>query len=152
MLCRILTELKLLGSDVGVTVLAAGVGNDVVGWILLALCVALVNNNSGLAALYVLLTSIGYILFLVYLIRPAFIWVLRRQGAIQNGPSQGMITLTLLLVLASSWFTAIIGIHAIFGGKMPPVLILQVTNMSSFCDWSYMSPRRRLPNQGHRED
>lgn len=31
-LCRILTELKLLGSHVGVTTLAAGVGNDVVGW------------------------------------------------------------------------------------------------------------------------
>jgi Kef-type K+ transport system membrane component KefB len=147
-----LTELKLLGSDVGVTVLAAGVGNDVVGWILLALCVALVNNNSGLAALYVLLTSIGYILFLVYAIRPAFIWVLRRQGAIQNGPSQGMITLTLLLVLASSWFTAIIGIHAIFGGKIPHFSTLQPIDMCSFCNWSDMSPRRGLPNQGHRKD
>jgi len=112
-----LTELKLLGSDVGVTVLAAGVGNDVVGWILLALCVALVNNNSGLTALYVLLVSVGYILFLCYAVRPAFVWILRRQGALKNGPSQGMVTLTLLLVLASSWFTAIIGIHAIFGGK-----------------------------------
>jgi Kef-type K+ transport system membrane component KefB len=36
-LCRILTELKLLDTNVGVTVLSAGVGNDVVGWILLAL-------------------------------------------------------------------------------------------------------------------
>lgn len=36
-LCRILTELKLLDTNVGITVLSAGVGNDVVGWILLAL-------------------------------------------------------------------------------------------------------------------
>lgn len=36
-LCRILTELKLLNTNVGVIVLSAGVGNDVVGWILLAL-------------------------------------------------------------------------------------------------------------------
>ena len=117
MLCRILTELNLLGTAVGVTVLAAGAGNDVVGWILLALCVALVNNGSGLAALYVLLAAIGYIIALIYLVRPVFIWVLRRQGALQNGPSQGMVCLTLLLCLASSWFTAIIGIHAIFGGQ-----------------------------------
>lgn len=116
-MCRILTELNLLGTAVGVTVLAAGVGNDVVGWILLALCVALVNNGSGLAALYVLLAAIGYILFLIYAVRPVFMWILRRQGALTNGPSQGMVCLTLLLVLASSWFTAIIGIHAIFGGE-----------------------------------
>jgi Kef-type K+ transport system membrane component KefB len=55
-LCRILTELKLLMTPVGVIVLSAGVGNDVVGWILLALCVALVNAGTGLAALWVLLT------------------------------------------------------------------------------------------------
>lgn len=31
MLCRILTELKLLMTPVGIIVLSAGVGNDVVG-------------------------------------------------------------------------------------------------------------------------
>ncbi|KAH6719248.1 Sodium/hydrogen exchanger family-domain-containing protein [Leptodontidium sp. MPI-SDFR-AT-0119] len=114
-LCRILTELKLLGTAVGVTVLAAGVGNDVVGWILLALCVALVNNGSGIAALYVLLTAIGWILFLVFAIRPVFMYFLRRSGSLQNGPTQGMMAVTILLVLTSSWFTQIIGVHAIFG-------------------------------------
>jgi Kef-type K+ transport system membrane component KefB len=108
--------LKLLGTPVGVTVLAAGVGNDVIGWILLALCVALVNNGSGITALYVLLCCIGWILFLVYAVRPAFLWLLRRQGAIANGPSQGMVAVTLLLALTSAWFTGIIGIHPIFGG------------------------------------
>jgi len=115
-LCRILTELKLLGTPVGVTVLAAGVGNDVVGWILLALCVALVNNGSGIAALYVLLACLGWILFLVYAIRPCFLWVLKRSGSLQNGPTQSMVALTLLLALISSWFTGIIGVHPIFGG------------------------------------
>ncbi|ETS78196.1 hypothetical protein PFICI_10258 [Pestalotiopsis fici W106-1] len=115
-LCRILSELRLLSSSVGVTVLAAGVGNDVVGWILLALCVALVNNSSGLTALYVLLVAVGYVLFLVFAVRPAFHWVLRRTGSIQNGPTQGVVALTLLLVLTSAWFTSIIGVHAIFGG------------------------------------
>ncbi|KAH9210549.1 Sodium/hydrogen exchanger family-domain-containing protein [Leptodontidium sp. 2 PMI_412] len=114
-LCRILTELKLLGTAVGVTVLAAGVGNDVVGWILLALCVALVNNGSGIAALYVLLAAIGWILFLVFAIRPVFMYFLRRSGSLQNGPTQGMMAVTILLVLTSSWFTQIIGVHAIFG-------------------------------------
>jgi Kef-type K+ transport system membrane component KefB len=104
-LCRILSELQILGTSVGVTVLAAGIGNDVVGWVLLALSVALVNNANGLTALYVFLTAVAWVLFLVYAVRPVFLWVLRRTDSIQNGPSQGITTLTLLLVLASSWFT-----------------------------------------------
>jgi hypothetical protein len=36
-LARILSELKLLQNPVGLTVLAAGVGNDIVGWIVSAI-------------------------------------------------------------------------------------------------------------------
>jgi Kef-type K+ transport system membrane component KefB len=111
-----LTELKLLQTDVGTIVLSAGVANDVVGWILLALTVALVNAGTGLSALYVLLICVGYVLFLIYLVRPAFLWILRRDGSLENGPSQSMVGLTLLMVLASAFFTNIIGVHAIFGG------------------------------------
>lgn len=104
-LCRILTELNLLGSSVGVTVLAAGIGNDVTGWILLALCVALVNNASGLAALWALLCTVGWALFLCYAVRPGFMWCLKKTGSLQNGPTQGMVALTMLITLISSWFT-----------------------------------------------
>lgn len=118
MLCRILTELKLLSTPVGVIVLSAGVGNDVVGWILLALCVTLVNAGSGITALWVLLTSVGYCLFLAFPVRIGFMWVLRRSGSLENGPSQSIIALTLLMALTSSFFTGVIGIHAIFGAFM----------------------------------
>jgi Kef-type K+ transport system membrane component KefB len=115
-LARILTELKLLQTTVGTIVLSAGVANDVVGWILLALTVALVKAGTGLSALYVLLVCIGYVFFLIYLVRPAFLWILRRDGSLENGPTQSMVGLTLLMVLASAFFTNIIGVHAIFGG------------------------------------
>jgi Kef-type K+ transport system membrane component KefB len=115
-LCRILTELKLLSTRVGVIVLSAGVGNDVVGWILLALCVALVNAGSGITALYVLLVCVGYMLFLTFAFRPVFLHFLERSGSLQKGPSQSVVALTLLIALASAFFTQIIGVHAIFGG------------------------------------
>ena len=82
----------------------------------MALCVALVNAGSGLTALWVLLTAIGYIIFLIYAIRPALMWYLNRSRAIQDGPSQGNVIVILLLVLASAFFTGVIGIHSIFGG------------------------------------
>ncbi|KAL4781007.1 Sodium/hydrogen exchanger family-domain-containing protein [Aspergillus varians] len=115
-LCRILTELKLLGTNVGVIVLSAGVGNDVVGWILLALCVALVNAGSGLTALWVFLVCAGYVTFLVVVFRPLFLRFLIYTGSLQKGPSQSVVTITILLALASSFFTQVIGVHAIFGG------------------------------------
>ncbi|KAL4247129.1 Monovalent cation:proton antiporter 2 [Abortiporus biennis] len=123
-LCRILTELRLLDDTVGVVTLAAGVGNDVVGWILLALTVALVNAGSGLTALWVLLTAIGYVIFLLFPVKWLFRWVAGRTGSLENGtPTTSMMTLTLILVLGSAFFTDIIGIHAIFGGFLAGLII-----------------------------
>src|SRR5690606_10259084 len=117
-LARILTELKLLRTTVGTIVLSAGVGNDVVGWVLLALTVTLVNAGNGITALYVLLVAVGWVLFLIYAVRPVFLWILKKDGSFERGPSQQMVALTLLMVLASAFFTDIIGVHAIFGGFM----------------------------------
>lgn len=57
-------------------------------------------------------------LFLVYAVRPVFVYVLRRTRALQDGPSQGIISLTLLIALGSAFFTGIIGVHPIFGAFM----------------------------------
>jgi Kef-type K+ transport system membrane component KefB len=109
-LCRILTELKLLDTPVGVVVLSAGVGNDVVGWILLALTVALVNAGSGLTALYVLLASVGFVLFLLYPVRFGYMWLARRTGSLEQGsPSRLMMTVTLIMILGSAFMTDILG-------------------------------------------
>ncbi|XWW99272.1 hypothetical protein V2A60_007281 [Cordyceps javanica] len=122
-LCRILSELKLLDTSVGVITLSAGVANDVVGWVLLALCVTLVNAGKGLTALWILLSCVGFLLLLVYLVKPALIWLLRRTGNLQNGPSQGIVSLIMLLALAASFFTGIIGVHPIFGAFMVGLII-----------------------------
>lgn len=123
-LCRILTELKLLDTTVGVVVLSAGIGNDVVGWILLALTVALVNAATGLTALWVLLCSVGYVLMLLYPGRWAFVWLARRTGSLEQGsPTPLMMTVTLIIVLFSAFFTDIIGVHPIFGGFLAGLII-----------------------------
>ena len=59
-LCRTLTELKLLSTPVGIITLASGVSDDVVGWVLLASRVALVHAGIGLVALYILLCAVGW--------------------------------------------------------------------------------------------
>ncbi|QRW16338.1 potassium/sodium hyperpolarization-activated cyclic nucleotide-gated channel 4 [Rhizoctonia solani] len=123
-LCRILTELKLLDTHVGVTTLSAGVGNDVVGWILLALTVALVNASEGLTALYILLTCVGWILFVLFPVKWGYRWLARYSGSLGSGtPTPFMMTVTMLLVFASAFFTDVIGVHAIFGAFIAGLVI-----------------------------
>ncbi|KAJ1305432.1 hypothetical protein OPQ81_000442 [Rhizoctonia solani] len=122
-LCRILVALELLDTTVGIVVLSAGVGNDVVGWTLLALTVALVNASSGLTALYVLLCAVGWTLFILYPVKRAMIWLARWTGSVESGPSPLFMTVTILLVFGSAFFTDIIGVHAIFGGFLAGLAI-----------------------------
>ncbi|KAG5438737.1 hypothetical protein PCANB_002457 [Pneumocystis canis] len=122
-LARILTELKLLQENVGIVVLSAGVGNDIIGWVLLALTIALVNAGSGIISLYVLLLGIAWMLILIYLIRPVFIWLAKKTKSLENGPSEFMIAITFFLVLSSAFITDIIGVHPIFGGFLAGLII-----------------------------
>ncbi|KAF9522733.1 Sodium/hydrogen exchanger family-domain-containing protein [Crepidotus variabilis] len=111
-LCRILTELQLLDTDVGL------------GWVLLALTVALVNASSGLTALWVLLASVGYTLFFLFPVRWAYRWLAGRTRSLEHGaPTPFMMTVTLLIVLISAFFTDIIGVHAIFGGFLAGLIV-----------------------------
>ncbi|KZV72127.1 cation/H+ exchanger [Peniophora sp. CONT] len=123
-LCRILSEIRLLDTTVGVVTLAAGVGNDVVGWVLLALAVALVNASTGLNALYVLLVGLGFVLFLIFPVKWGYAYVARRWGGLDRGePTTLMMTSTLIMVIFSAFFTDIIGIHPIFGGFLAGLVI-----------------------------
>ncbi|KAI0819223.1 Sodium/hydrogen exchanger family-domain-containing protein [Trametes gibbosa] len=122
-LCRILTELKLLDTTVGIVVLSAGVGNDIIGWTLLALSVALVNAGSGLMALWILLVCVGWTLFLLFVVKRALYWLARRTGSTRDGPTMFFMTVTMLLLFGSAFFTDIIGVHAIFGAFLAGIIV-----------------------------
>lgn len=114
-LCRILTEIRLLDTNVGIVVLSAGVGNDVIGWTLLALSVALVNSGSGLIALWILLVCIAFTILLFLPVKFALRWLAHKTSSTENGPTVFYTAVVLLLVLACAFFTDSIGVNAIFG-------------------------------------
>ena len=89
-----LLELKLLDTTVGVVVLSAGVANDLVGWTLLALSVALVNAASGLTALWILMICVGWALFVLFPIKWVVLWLAHRTGSIENGPTMFFMTVS----------------------------------------------------------
>lgn len=122
-LARILTELRLLQDRVGTIVLAAGITNDVTGWMLLALSVTLANSGSGINTLYILLVVVGWAIFVLYPAR----WFLRKvvmRNDLKSGTlSRFSILIILLYVFISSFFTDIIGAHPIFGAFLVGLIV-----------------------------
>ncbi|KNZ72012.1 K(+)/H(+) antiporter 1 [Termitomyces sp. J132] len=129
-LCRILTELKLLDTTVGIVVLSAGVGNDIIGWVLLALSVALVNAGSGVTAVYILLACVGWTLFLLFIVKYALLWLARKSGSVESGPTVLFMTVTILILFASAFFTDVIGVHAIFGAFVTGIIVPREGNLA----------------------
>ncbi|PIN10868.1 putative K+/H+-antiporter [Handroanthus impetiginosus] len=120
-LARILAELKLLTTPIGETAMAAAALNDVAAWISLALAVALAGNGgdgpkkSPLISIWVLLSGVVFIIFMMAAIKPAMKWVERRCSEKNNAGDEVYISLTLGGVLVAGFITDLIGIHAIFG-------------------------------------
>ncbi|KAI8323590.1 hypothetical protein GQ54DRAFT_257908, partial [Martensiomyces pterosporus] len=123
-LARILTEQNLLKTTVGSIAISSAAIDDVVSWCLLALVVALTNNSSGLSALWVFLVGAGWTLFILFAVKPLYLWYLQRSGCLAGRePSQMVLFVTFMMVLISAFFTDAIGIHAIFGGFLVGVIV-----------------------------
>ncbi|KAF5189515.1 Cation/H(+) antiporter like, partial [Thalictrum thalictroides] len=120
-LARILAELKLLTTQVGETAMAAAAFNDVVAWVLLALAVALAGDGNGsggkspLVSIWVLLSGVAFVIFMMVVIRPAMVWVSKRCSPDRETVDEAYICLTLAGVMVSGFVTDFIGIHSIFG-------------------------------------
>ncbi|ODQ80084.1 hypothetical protein BABINDRAFT_27736, partial [Babjeviella inositovora NRRL Y-12698] len=123
-LARILTELNLINDRVGTTVLAAGITNDLLGWILLALSVTLANSANGVTTVYILLLAAGWFIFLLYPVSWVLrFWLTKYTKDLERGPSQISIMVIMMIVFVSSFFTDIIGVHPIFGAFMVGVIV-----------------------------
>lgn len=122
-LARILTELGLLRDKVGIVVLAAGISNDIVGWVLLALTITLSNSGKGVTTVYIILVTVGWFIFLAWGVRPILSWYLHKSGSIEHGPNAMAISVCILLCFVSAFFTDIIGVHPIFGAFLAGTII-----------------------------
>lgn len=114
-LARILAELKLLNSDIGRLAMSSALINDMCAWVLLAFAIALAENEAmSLASLWVILSSVVFVVFCVYIIRPLIAWMIRRSPE-GEAISEFYICLILTGVMISGFITDAIGTHSVFG-------------------------------------
>ncbi len=115
-LARILTERNLLQTRVGAVTIACAAVDDVTAWSILALVVVIVRASAAHMPLWLTLTgTVIYIAVMVVGARRALV-ALEATYHNRGGRFSGdMISVVLLVLLASAWVTEWLGIHALFG-------------------------------------
>ncbi|EEF46053.1 Na(+)/H(+) antiporter, putative [Ricinus communis] len=114
-LARVLAELKLINTELGRIAMSSALINDICAWILLCFAIALAENDSAsLASLWVILSSVAFVIFCVFVVRPAISWIIRRTPEGETF-SEFYICLILTGVMISGFITDAIGTHSVFG-------------------------------------
>ncbi|MGI2903863.1 cation:proton antiporter domain-containing protein [Tolypothrix sp. VBCCA 56010] len=113
MLARIIYERGLAKTRLGTLALAAASLDDGVAWCLLAIVLASLKNSVSIAALAIG-GGFGYVLFMIFVGRPAFT-IFTRRTKHDGGVTRQTLTLLLIVLMFCGWFTDVTGIYAIFG-------------------------------------
>jgi Kef-type K+ transport system membrane component KefB/nucleotide-binding universal stress UspA family protein len=111
-LARILVEQRLLKSHVGATAIASAAVGDVSAWCILAFVVSITRAASAWSAVLTVALAFGYIALMLLVVRP---FLARLADRNRLGLSQNLVAIVIVGLLASSFVTEAIGIHALFG-------------------------------------
>lgn len=121
---RILMELDLTRTRVGVIAISSAAINDVVGWLMLAVVTALTVAQFSPAGFALKIALIAlYVAFCWWVVRPLLLRLLRRSGADGGRLSQNLVGILISAIFLSGMTTYHLGIFAIFGGFMLGVLL-----------------------------
>jgi len=112
-LARIIQFKNISGTTMGTVALGAGAINDAAAWCLLAVVLASIDNNWS-HALANIGGGVAYVAFTLMLVRPLLAhsqkWLVKKGALTEAG-----LVVILALMALGSWFTDLIGLHAVFG-------------------------------------
>lgn len=123
-IAKTLLDLRLYRSDIGMVVMASAIVDDLIGWIVFAVILAMAGGEAshGLSIGATIGTTLAFVLLMVTVFR----WLAHRAlPAVQAYTSWpgGVLSLTIALALGCAAFTEWIGVHAIFGAFMAGVAL-----------------------------
>lgn len=112
---RILMDLNLFRSKMGLLVVASAMVDDLVGWLIFSVILGLIGKGNGsMPLLNTIILTIGYAVFMITigrgLLNRLLPWVNKKLA----WPG-GVLSISLALCFLAGAFTEYIGIHAIFG-------------------------------------
>ncbi|MFP9117375.1 cation:proton antiporter [Flavobacterium sp. RNTU_13] len=116
-LARIVQERGLHRTRIGAMVITCAAADDVTAWCILAAVIAIVKAGSFISSLYIIALSVGYVLLMLFVVRP----FLKRIGELYSNKeniTKQVVAIFFLTLLISAYTTEVIGIHALFGAFM----------------------------------
>jgi len=112
-LSRILSDLGLNKTSLGITALTCAAVDDVTAWCLLAVVVGVVEAH-GTGSLITAAMAVAYIVLMIVIVRPTVVRLTLRQEN-SGRLTQGIMAIVFVLLFVSALTTELIGIHAMFG-------------------------------------
>ncbi|HSB11326.1 MAG TPA: cation:proton antiporter [Blastocatellia bacterium] len=129
-LARILTEQNMLRTRVGSVAITCAAVDDVTAWCILAGIIVIVRAPSSAMPLWLMLTGlIAFVLLMLFVVKRALVKLAvlyDRRGTL----TADSVAAILLLVLASSWITEGLGVHALFGAFLAGVVMPRQQGLS----------------------
>jgi K+:H+ antiporter len=119
-IAKILIDLNILKSDMGMLIMSAAVLNDLAGWIGFALVMALLRGSGNVVGTRLL--TLAFLGVMIAVARPLVHRLLPYIQAHWSWPG-GMIGFILVVTLLCAAATELIGVHAIFGAFIAGVTV-----------------------------
>ncbi len=121
-LARIIQERDMTKNTLGSLVITCAAVDDVTAWSLLAVVIAIVKAGAITGALLTIAFSLGYVLFMFFIIKPLLNLVAERHFT-RETVNKPILAIIFAILLLSSYSTEVIGIHALFGAFLAGVVI-----------------------------
>lgn len=126
---RIMMDLKLFKTKIGMLVVASAMVDDVIGWMIFSIILGMIGKGGQISVGYTLLLTVGFTAFMLTigrgLLNRLLPWVNKKLA----WPG-GLLALSLSLCFIAAAFTEYIGIHAVFGAFIVGIALGDSEHMS----------------------
>lgn len=126
---RIMMDLKLFKTKIGMLVVASAMVDDVIGWMIFSIILGMIGKGGQFAVGYTLLITVGFTAFMLTigrgLLNRLLPWINKKLA----WPG-GLLSLSLSLCFIAGAFTEYIGIHAVFGAFIIGIALGDSEHMS----------------------
>lgn len=121
-LARIIQEKGLTKTHLGTVALASAANGDITAWCLLAVVISIAQAGGILSAVFNILFSVFYLLFMFFVVRP----FMRMVGQLYHNEEvidKKLVAFIFIVLISSSLLTEILGLHALFGAFLAGVIM-----------------------------
>ncbi len=129
-LARILTDLSLTRTELGVVAISCAATDDVTAWCLLAVVIAIAKAGALTTAIFTILLALLFVLLMFYVMKPLLAKVASSRMR-QENPGQTVVALSFFVLLSSAFAAEIIGIHALFGSFIAGLILPEISSFKN---------------------